>query len=73
VLNELFALLAKDPNATNAVATVASAIAAGLAVLVSAIAVSVSYVTLKHQQRHNVLSVRPIPIVTVAILKTVCV
>jgi hypothetical protein len=66
VLSELFALLAKDPNTTNAVATVASAIAATFAVVVSSIAVYVSLVTLKHQRRHNVLSVRPIPIVTVA-------
>lgn len=65
-MNHLFAAIAKDPNTANAVATVASAIAAALAVLVSAIAVFVAYVTLKNQQRHNVLSVRPIPIVTVA-------
>lgn len=66
MLNELFVMLTKDANATNAVAAVASAVAATLALFVSALAVYVSHVTLKHQRRHNVLSVRPIPIVTVA-------
>ena len=66
MLGDLVALLAKDPNTTSAVATVASAIAAAFAVVVSVIAVYVSCVTLKHQRRHNELSVRPIPIVTVA-------
>ncbi|MFM9888490.1 MAG: hypothetical protein ACKVQT_36155 [Burkholderiales bacterium] len=66
MLSELFSYLAKEPNTTNALAAVASAIAATFAVVVSGIAVCVSYLTLKHQQRHNVLSVRPIPIVTVA-------
>lgn len=65
MLNELFQLLAKDSNLTNAVATVASAITAALAVLVSVCALRVSHLTLKNQQRHNILSVRPIPIVTV--------
>lgn len=66
MLNELLAVLARDPNATNAVAAAASAISAALAVVMSALALYVSYITLKHQQKHNVLSVRPIPIVTVA-------
>jgi hypothetical protein len=65
MLNEICLLLAKGSNLTNAVATVASAIAAILAVLVSACALRVSHLTLKHQQQHNILSVRPIPIVTV--------
>lgn len=66
MLNELLTLLSKEPNLTNAVAAVASAVAAGLAVVVSAVAVYISYITLKRQNRHNVLSVKPIPIVTVA-------
>ncbi len=66
MLDEIFAILAKNTNVTNAVAAVASATAAGFAVLVSGVAVYMSYATLKHQRRHNVLSVRPIPIVTVA-------
>ncbi len=65
MLDELLAQLAKDPNATGALAAAASAVAAAVAVIVSGLAVWVSYVTLKHQQQHNILSVRPIPIVTV--------
>lgn len=66
MLSELVALLAKDANLTNAMATVASAFLAGCAILVSAISLWVSHATLKHQRHHNVLSVRPIPMVWVA-------
>jgi hypothetical protein len=64
VLSDFFKLLAQDPNTTNALAAVASACAAAFAVVLSAIAAYVSFVTLKHQQKHNVLSVRTIPMVT---------
>jgi len=59
-MTELFSLLAKDPNTTSAMAAVASAITACLAVMVSTIAVYLSYITLKDQRRHNILSVKPI-------------
>ena len=66
MLNELVSLLAKDPNLTNALATAASVFVAGAAFVVSVVALYVAHATLKHQRRHNLLSVRPIPIVTVA-------
>ncbi len=66
MLNELARFLARDPNLTNALATVATAILAAAAVVISAVSLFVAHATLRHQRRHNVLSVKPIPIVTVA-------
>lgn len=65
-MNELLAYLAKDANLTNALATVASAIIALAAFIISIVSLYVSHVTLKIQRRHNVLSVKPIPMVSVA-------
>lgn len=64
--HEIFGLLKANINVANAIAAVASAIAASLALFVSVVSVFISVRTLKHQQRHNVLSVRPLPEVTVA-------
>ena len=66
MLNELLNALAKDPNSTNALATVASATIAVAALFVSAVSLFVAYRTLRHQRRHNVLSVKPIPTVMAA-------
>jgi len=66
VMNELLAYLAKDPNLTNAIATVASAFIALAAFVTSVASLFVSRATLKKQHRHNVLSVTPIPMVSVA-------
>ncbi len=64
--HEIFELLKAHIDVANAIAAVASAIAASLALFISVISVFISVRTLKHQQRHNVLSVKPLPEVTVA-------
>lgn len=66
MLNELLRFLTKDPTLSNALATVASAILAGAAVVISVVSLFVAHATLRHHRRHNVLSVKPIPAVTVA-------
>jgi hypothetical protein len=66
MLDDLLRVLAKDPNFTNALATVASVVVAMAALFVSAVSLFIGRATLKHQRTHNVLSVKPIPIVTVA-------
>jgi len=65
-MNELLAYLAKDVNLTNALATVASAIIALAVFIISLVSLYVSHAVLKIQRRHNVLSVKPIPMVSVA-------
>lgn len=65
-MNELLAYLAKDANLTNALATVASVIIALAAFIISVVSLYVSHAALKIQRRHNVLSVKPIPMVSVA-------
>jgi hypothetical protein len=66
VLQDLLKILSKDANLTNALATVASVIVALAALVVSAVSLFVGRATLTHQRKHNVLSVRPIPEITVA-------
>ena len=65
-MNELLTYLAKDPNFTNAIATVASAFIALAVFVISVASLFVSRATLKKQHRHNVLSVTPIPMISVA-------
>ncbi|MBU1690732.1 MAG: hypothetical protein KKD65_08335 [Gammaproteobacteria bacterium] len=65
-MNELLAFLAKEANLTNALATVASAIIALAAFIISVVSLFVARATLKNQHSHNVLSVKPIPMVSVA-------
>ena len=65
-MNELLAYLAKDANLTNALATVTSVIIALAALTISMVSLYVSHAALKIQRRHNVLSVKPIPMVSVA-------
>ena len=66
IFQELFDFLKDEANTANAIATISSAIAAVLALLVSAISVFISVRTLKHQREHNILSVKPLPEITVA-------
>jgi hypothetical protein len=66
MLSDLLAFLKGNPELTNALATVASVIVAGVALVVSTVSVFVARTTLKHQRTHNILSVKPIPIVTVS-------
>lgn len=65
-MNELFQLLTSKPDVANAIAAVASATVALIAFIVSVVSLYVTHATLKHQQRHNVLSVKPLPMVAVA-------
>jgi hypothetical protein len=65
-MKELIQLLKTDANAANAFAAFASAMVASLAFAVSIISVFVSVRALKIQRRHNVLSVSPMPEVTVS-------
>jgi hypothetical protein len=65
-MNDLVVLLKSDPNAANAFAALASAIAAFLALLVSALSVWLSIRAMSAQQKHNEFSVRPLAEVTVA-------
>jgi hypothetical protein len=66
MLTDLMQQLKADPNTANAFGAVASAAAAFLALAVSAISLVVSLWSLRVQRRHDVLSVRPLPEVTVA-------
>src|SRR5437667_2539614 len=66
MLDDVLKILVKDANLTNALATIASVIVAGAALVVSVVSLFVARAMLKHQRTHNVLSVKPIPIVTVA-------
>lgn len=66
IFQEIFEILKTEANTANAIAAIASAVAAVLALFVSAVSVFISVRTLKHQQKHNVLSVRPLPEITVA-------
>lgn len=65
-MNDVIALLTQKPDLANAIAAIASAAVALLAFVISVVSVYVSHATLKHQRQHNVLSVRPIPMVSVA-------
>ena len=57
-------LLKADPNAANALGALASAIAAFLALFVSAISLAISIGAMRIQRKHNALSLRPLAEVT---------
>jgi hypothetical protein len=57
--------LTQHSDSSNAIAAVASAVAAVLALGVSIAAALISYFSLKQQRKHDVLSARPIAAVTV--------
>jgi hypothetical protein len=65
-MQALIDLLNSDANAANAFGALASAAAAFLALLVSAISVGISVWAVRSERRHNELSVRPLAEVTVA-------
>lgn len=69
-MDALLALLKSDPNAANAFGALASAAAAFLALLVSAVSVGISVWAAQSQKRHNELSVRPLAEITVADYET---
>lgn len=63
---EIYELLKQQPDTANAVAAIAGSVTAVIALLVSFISLIVSVVALKHQRRHNILTVKPLPEITVA-------
>lgn len=64
-MSELIRLLSENTDASNALAAVASAVAAFLSAAVAGFSLWVARSTLKHQRKHNVMSLRPIAEVTV--------
>lgn len=69
-MDTLIALLQSDSDAANAFGALASAAAAFLALLVSAVSVYISVRATQSQRRHNELSVRPLAEITVADYET---
>lgn len=65
-MSDIVKVLLENPDATNAVAAISGVIIATLAFLVSVISLVNSIKSLKHHRRHNILTVKPIPEVTVA-------
>jgi hypothetical protein len=65
-MGALIALLKSDANTANAFGALASAAAAFLALLVSAISIGISVWAARSARRHNELSVRPLAEITVA-------
>lgn len=65
-MDTLVSLLKSDANAANAFGALASAAAAFLALIFSAISVWISVWSARTQRKHNQLSVRPLAEVTVA-------
>lgn len=65
-MEHLFELLKSNVDAANAIGALASAAAAVLALVVSAISVGISVWAYRSQHMHNQLSVRPLPEITVA-------
>jgi hypothetical protein len=64
-VSELIRLLSDHKDVANVLAAAASAVAAFLSAVVAGFAFWVARSTLKHQRKHNVLSLRPIAEVTV--------
>lgn len=65
-MDGLIQFLVKDPNLTNALATVASAVIALAALIVSGVSLYIGLRALALQRKHNVLSVKPLPEVSKA-------
>jgi len=70
MMSELYELIVQNRESANVVAAVASSFAAGMAFLISCIALLVSVATLRHQKKHDELSLRPLPEITVADYET---
>lgn len=65
-LAELFVTLEKNQSLASAAAAMTSAVAAILALVISTAAVVATIISTRQQRTHNVLTVKPIPEVTVA-------
>jgi hypothetical protein len=68
-LTSIVAYLTRKPDVANAIATIASTIVALAALVVSVVSLVVAVRALKHQRHHNVLSVKPVPMVSPQILE----
>lgn len=64
-VDSLFAILVAKPDLANAVAALGSAVLAAVACLISVISLHVAYRTAKHQEKHDRMSVRPLPYIAV--------
>lgn len=69
-MDALINLLKTDANAANTFGALASASAAFLALLVSALSVGISVWAVRSERRHNTLSVRPLAEITVSDYET---
>ena len=67
---QLYELIVQNKDSANVIAAVASSLAAGMAFLISCISLWISVATLRHQKKHDALSLRPLPEVTVADFET---
>jgi hypothetical protein len=65
-LDAILNYLIENKELANAIATATSAAIAAFALIVSLISAYVAFAALRHQRKHNILSVTPIPEVTVA-------
>jgi hypothetical protein len=65
-MGDLLTYLTDNANTANAVAAVANVIIATVAVLIATLSIMVSWKALGHQVRHNKLSARPIPFLSLA-------
>lgn len=63
---ELLKYLGANVETANALSSIANTVVAACALFVSMVSLYVATATLRHQRRHNILSVTPIPEVTVA-------
>ena len=63
---DILKIFFENSNGINAVVAISGVIIAFMAILVSIISLIVSIKSLKYQRRHNVLTVKPIPEVTIA-------
>jgi len=64
-INYILDWLSKNHETANSIATIASAIIAAAAIILSIISIAVALFTLKNQKQHNKLSVRPLAYVMI--------
>jgi hypothetical protein len=65
-MNEIISWLVANPDHTNAIAAVISAILAFVALIIAALSIYLAWRTLHNQVKHNKLSVRPVPFIALS-------
>jgi hypothetical protein len=65
IYHQVFDFLASKPEVANAAAAIGSAVAASMAFILSLISLCISLAALRHQRKHNQLSVRPLAYIMV--------